>query len=152
MQLDTNLNAGVALLKQTPTNTTVPVTFPSSGPQNSIPILPGQTIDSTIDVPETFLVQGITLNLNINYPMVPDLEAWLIAPDGVTMVKLFTGVGATGTQANFTNTIFDDTADTFIQNGGPPFFGRFVPQQPLSSLNNLNVGGAGPSESRTTLP
>ncbi|WP_406701360.1 Ig-like domain-containing protein (plasmid) [Singulisphaera sp. Ch08] len=139
--LDSNLNAGVALLKQTPTATTIPLTFPSTGSQNSIPIAPQQTITSTINIPETFLAQGVTLILNINYPYDPDLEASLIGPDG-TVVKLFTGVGSTGTQANFNNTIFDDTATTLIQNGGPPFFGRFLPQQPLSAFNGKNVGGA----------
>lgn len=138
--LDTNLNAGVDLLKQTPSGTTVPLSFGSTGPQNLIPIAPQKTITSTIDVTESMLGLGITLTLNINYPHVSDLDAVLIGPDG-TSIKLFSGVGKTGTQANFNFTVFDDTAATPIQNGGPPFFGRFKPQLPLSTFNGLNVAG-----------
>src|SRR6202011_4980595 len=42
------------------------------------------------------------------------------------------------TRKNFTNTIFDDTATTPIQNGSAPFFGRFNPQQSLLTV----LGGA----------
>lgn len=149
--LDTNLNAGVDLLKQTPTSTSIPLTFTSTGSQNGILIAPEKTITSTINVPETILGQGVTLSLNINYPFNPDLEAVLIGPDGTT-VTLFSGVGITGTQANFSNTTFDDTATTLIQNGGPPFFGRFKPQQPLSAFNGLNVGGTWTLQIKSNAP
>ena len=49
-----------------------------------------------------------------------------------------------GTQhANFNNTIFDDSANTLIQNGTAPFFGRFVPQQPLSAFVDAGITAGG---------
>ncbi|SIO68013.1 Proprotein convertase P-domain-containing protein, partial [Singulisphaera sp. GP187] len=136
--LDTNLNAGVDVLRQTPSTPTPPLSLSSTNVP--VAIAPQQTITSTLTVPNQFLVQGLTLTLNINYPYDPDLEAVLIAPDG-TMVPLFTNIGVTGTQANFSNTTFDDAAGTLIQNGGPPFFGAFRPQQALSALNGQQAAG-----------
>jgi subtilisin-like proprotein convertase family protein len=137
--LDTNLNAGLDLLKGTASSgaPTVPITYNSSNVPATI--VPGR-IDSTLSVPDSFVLQSLTLTLNITYPNDPDLEATLIAPDG-TRVKLFTNIGATGTHANFSNTVFDDKAATPIQNGGPPFFGSFNPQEPLSQLAGKNATG-----------
>src|SRR5213076_1064271 len=98
-------------------------------------------ITSSITVPESFLIQGMTVKLNITYPFDPDLEAVLIAPFNNPAtgqpftVTLFSGVGNAGTKKDFVNTIFDDTATTPIQNGGGPFFGRFNPTFPLGVLN-----------------
>ena len=87
-----------------------------------------QPFDSTIFVPDSFPVEGVSVQLNITHANDPDLEAYLIAPDGTT-VQLFKNVGSTGTHANFTNTVFDDNATTSILAGGAPFFGSFKPQQ-----------------------
>ena len=63
----------------------------------------------------------------------PDLVARLIDPLG-NKVTLFTHVGIPNGQSGFSGTIFDDNASTPIQNGGPPFSGRFIPQLPLGAL------------------
>ncbi len=60
---------------------------------------------------------------------------------------LFSGVGATGTQANFNNTVFDESATTPIDFGGPPFASQpnsnhFKPQQNLNQLLNTSSKGA----------
>lgn len=148
--LDTNLNAGVDVLRQTPSTPTPSLTFPSANVP--LAIAPQQTITSTLTVPTRFLVQGLTLTLNINYPFDPDLEAVLIAPDGTTTVPLFTTVGSTGAQANFSNTTFDDAATTLIQNGGPPFFGSFKPQQALSALNGQQAAGTWTLQIKSNAP
>ncbi len=138
--VDNNLNAGVDLLNGTVTGPTTPVVYNATIPVAGTPIPPGTSTVSTLTVPDSFLLQGVTLQLNITAANDPDLAAILIAPNG-TQVKLFTNVGSTGTHANFTNTIFDDSASTPIQNGGPPFFGRFNPQQPLGTLNGTQAAG-----------
>ena len=51
--------------------------------------------NSTINVPDSFPVAGVSVQLNITDANDPDLEAYLIAPDGTT-VELFKNVGATG--------------------------------------------------------
>ncbi len=92
-------------------------------------------------VNDNYLLRGLTVTVNITHPNDPDLTAYLVAPDGVTRIKLFENVGAAGTHANFTNTVFDDNASTPVQFGGPPFFGSYNPQQPLSTLIGQNVNG-----------
>ena len=107
------------------------------------PSRPIRPVSSQIVVTNDFLIQGLTLQLNVTFPNDPDLTLALVAPDG-TVITLASAVGPTGTHANFTNTIFDDNATTPITNGGPPFFGRFQPMQPLSVLNGTSsVTGPG---------
>jgi subtilisin-like proprotein convertase family protein len=133
--LDTNENAGVAVLNGVdPTSTvTQSITYDTGTLTTSLP--PGKTIISTINVPDSYLVEGATLRLNITDPNDPDLVASLVAPDGTT-IKLFTNVGGNASpRANFINTIFDDNANTPIQQGVPPFNnGPFNPQTPLSTF------------------
>jgi subtilisin-like proprotein convertase family protein len=131
-ELDTNLNAGLDMLRDTASAGTTPEIF-----TNSTPVaISGAVTDSTITVPDNFVMtssQGLTVSLNITYPVDPDLTATLISPNG-TRITLFNQVGNTGTEANFTNTVLDDTTTTPITAGGPPFTGRFNPQQPLGDL------------------
>ena len=143
-KIDNNYNAGVDILRGTSTTPPVTLNFNSAG---AVTIAPNSKIDSTITVNNDFLIAGLSLQLNIAFASDPSLTAVLIAPDG-TRITLFSGVGTTGTQANFTNTVFADNATTPIANGGPPFLGRFLPAQPLGVLNgSSSVKGPGGSGS-----
>ena len=147
-QVDSNLNAGVDLLRGgDPNNGTIlPNAFASGTINKTLPA--GQTIDSVINVPASFLVQGATVQLSIQHAFDPDLQATLIGPDG-TSVLLFSGVGNTGAtpHANFTGTVFDDTATNPIQlaptQGGGIGIGAgpFTPQLPLSTFKGLGSQG-----------
>jgi subtilisin-like proprotein convertase family protein len=150
--VDTNLNAGVSLLFQTPTAATTPVVYGPDVPLSSsnATISTSKSVTSTITVNDTFDIQGLQLGLNIVYPHDPDLVATLtfVSADptvGTIVIPLFTNVGNVGpisSQQNFTNTSFsDDLTNTPIQNGGPPFTGRFNPQQPFSVLRGLAAKG-----------
>src|SRR5205807_418900 len=90
----------------------------------------GSKTDAAIVISDSYVVHGLTLTISLTYPNDPDLDGYLIAPDG-TKVQIFSSVGSTGSKANFTNTTFDDAAATPIQNGGPPFFGTFNPRFPV---------------------
>ncbi len=138
--LDTNENAGLDMLRGDPSAGTVTVTYKT--PNGYSPAIPGanSTTDSKLVVPDNFVVQNVTLTISVTYANDPALTGYLIAPDGTT-VQLFSGVGATGTKANFNSTTFDDTATTPIQNGGPDFFGTFNPQFPLSVLKGRAAAG-----------
>ena len=103
------------------------ITIPAGSTNVPVTIPDRQTVNSTINVTDSFLVQNLVLTLDITHTNDPDLTAVLIGPDG-TRVTLFSGVGQTGDRQNFSSTVFDDTAMTAIQNGGPPFQGRFTPQ------------------------
>ena len=135
--LDQNLNAGVDVLFSRGATTT-PVVAVSTDTPLAIPdavdaVTPG-VLTSTIVVADDFpiqglvpvpgqvdpvtglpvLVGGITVQVNIQHPRDPDLQATLIYHPGLpdeVRIPLFTNVGAAGNQANFTNTVFDDAAD-----------------------------------------
>ena len=134
--LDTNQNAGLEFLRGTASSGLAPVTYFSQAPV-MIGTFGGngQQYVSTISVPDSFLVQNLTLSINIQYPYDPDLIGYLVAPDGFQQA-LFTHVGNVGTRANFTNTVFTMSATTPIQNGGPPFQGSYIPQFDLSNFDN----------------
>jgi subtilisin-like proprotein convertase family protein len=143
--IDPTLNAGLDALRQTATNgNTISVTYPSTAVPAAIPTgtvaAPGM-LTAPITVPINFPVQGdnngiagLTLTLNITYPVDPNLTAYLLAPDGVTQIALFTKVGTGTNTANFSTTTFSDEGSTLISNAGAPFFGTFKPQEPLANL------------------
>ena len=118
----------------------LPQAIPDATTSKSV-TTPGE-FDSIINIPDSYPVAGVSLQLNITHQNDPDLTAYLVAPDG-TQVLLFSGVGTVGTKANFTNTIFSDSATTPITNGGPPFFGSFLPQQAGGFLQALVTGHSG---------
>jgi subtilisin-like proprotein convertase family protein len=155
--MDTNLNAGVDVLRGIAVNpaaaTFAPVSHSYAGPP--VTIAPGKSISVPLNFgPENFvitsgnaaLLQSTSVQLNISYPNDPDLELFLMAPDG-TSVRLFQNFGASlpPPHANFTNTVFNDNAATPIQNGVPPYnssaTGPFNPQTPLSVLNGKGAAG-----------
>jgi hypothetical protein len=138
-QVDVNQNAGVDILRDVPSGGTRNVTYNFTDPNQ---ITHTQTmLTAPLSVPDNFVIQGVTLGLNINTQDVRDLSAYLQAPDG-TRIQLFTNVGAGGTSfVNFTNTVFSDSATggpgsptNPIQGGQAPFTGTYNPQEPLSTL------------------
>jgi subtilisin-like proprotein convertase family protein len=142
--LDSNENAGLDILRGTPSAGTQPVMYNSTGTASIGDLAkPGTVTQSTITVPDSFIIpdDGITVQLNISYSHDPDLTVKLIAPNG-QIVQLFSNIGANGNNQNFTNTVLDDKTNPIlsITQGSPPFTGRFNPEVPLS---NLFPGGAG---------
>lgn len=137
--VDANQNAGLDVLRDVaaPGTTNAPVTFTSN---NRITLATDKTTTSFLDVPDNFVVQGATVQLNITHPNDPNLSVTLIAPDGAE-VRLFSKVGNSGTRQNFVNTILDDAATAAIQRGDPPFNGSFTPQEPLARMRNRPAGG-----------
>jgi large repetitive protein len=125
LAVDTNLNAGVDILRGTPANPPVTLTYPTAV---AVPIAAQSTVTSPITVSDDFYIQSLTVTVNITYPTDADLTLTLIAPDG-TRIMLASGVGTTPPKFNdFSGTIFDDSAKTPISNGSAPFFGRFISQ------------------------
>ena len=161
-QLDSNQNAGLAVLRDQDQNSpTTTVVYNSADLPKSIPAPSGTTagqVTSTIVIPDNFVVQGDTttsgvsglrVQLNLTYADDPDLSATLFydynpnlpLDQQVNAVPLFSGVGSGTKTANFSNTVFDDNAGTPIQNGSAPFFATFNPQMPLAAFAGLNAAG-----------
>src|SRR5208282_5553126 len=121
-----------------------PQDFPNGTVDQTIPkatTTGNGTLSSTLTVPNyqgTFTVADLTVGLTITSPSDSSLSAVLIAPNG-TQVSLFANVGGTG--QNFTNTVFDDAAETSITAGTAPFTGTYQPIGKLSTLIGSNASG-----------
>ena len=119
-----------------------PQLFPETSVDQMIPKATVQTmgsLPSTVVVPNfdgTFTAGDVTVSLDITDPSDSNLSAVLIAPNG-TKVVLFANVAG----QNFTNTVFDDAAETPITQGTGSFTGSFQPIGKLSSLIGLNASG-----------
>ncbi len=142
--VDTNLNAGLAVLRGTDpvTSTLVPIVAASGNVNLTLPPT-GKPIESDIIVNDSFPLAYITVQVNINMGYDPDLSAVLVAPDG-TRVRLFTNVGGFGLSGpvNFTNTTLDDAASAPVELAPAPLDGTFNPQESLlNALLNKQVSG-----------
>ena len=146
--LDTNHNAGIDVrLRGTSSTAPVPVNFTSSdGP---VTLTPGRTSTSEITLTDDFLIQGLTLQLDITYPHDPDLSAVLVAPDG-TVIPLFSGVGVDRDDPELQQHDLRRQRDDPDHRRRPAFFGRFRPQggtlsvlNGSSSVKGIDGTGAG---------
>ncbi len=70
----------------------------------------------------------ISVQVNITHTFDVDLYIYLVAPNGAVL-QLTAAVGGSGD--NYTNTIFTDTATTYITAGSPPFTGMYKPSGSL---------------------
>jgi subtilisin family serine protease/subtilisin-like proprotein convertase family protein len=93
---------------------------------------------SSITVNQDIPIGAVRVLLNISHTFDNDLYIHLKAPDG-TDVMLVYRRGYAG--HNFTNTLLDDTATTFIGDGTAPFTGSYRPESPLSVLAGKNARG-----------
>jgi subtilisin-like proprotein convertase family protein len=159
--MDSNLDAGLDVLRGTDTAGGKLTTTTISSTNVPVAIAPGQTVNSTLVIGNNANLQSLTVQLTVtpNNPNLfndPDLEAILTKIDPVTgnpvtnpstgkpeQVILFNAVGQAGAQQGFSNTTLSDSATTPIKNGGRPFFGTFTPFQ------SLNTAFAGDSAAGT---
>lgn len=103
-------------------------------------IVDNSTITSTLSVTTSLVITDVNIRqLNINHTYDSDLTAYLIGPSG-TSVKLFANVG--GNSDQFINTVLDDAAVAFIQDGAAPFTGAFSPVESLSAFNGQSTFGS----------
>jgi len=93
------------------------------------PTGPGSALTvAIIDVPDHFTIADLDVAINITHTQVFDLQLFLQSPAGARMclnmyefTEIFEG-------ENYTQTIFDDEAEVPIEQGEPPFTGRFRPR------------------------
>ena len=149
--LDTNQNAGLAVLRDQSQNsptTTVQYTaadLPKAIPGRRLAVPePGELHDRRarqLPHPGRHDLLGGQRPAGPAQPDLPqrprpDGDALPLRPgqrQSAVTVTLFSSVGNGTTTANFTNTVFDDNAATPIQNGSAPFFATFNPQQSLAT-------------------
>ncbi len=114
----------------------------------------------SIEYSPLITVQDVDVLLNINHTFTPDLDIFLVGPNG-QRVRLFTDVPCVFAQTpasafcdndpfpgfgqNFAGTRLDDEALVDIEdffNATAPFSGRFRPEQPLSLLDGVSIDGS----------
>jgi subtilisin family serine protease/subtilisin-like proprotein convertase family protein len=88
-------------------------------------------VTSNLTIDQDIPIADLNVSLNLSYPRDGNLKIWLVSPSG-TSVTLSQRRGGTG--QNFTDTVFDDQADTPIAMGMAPFSGSFQPDDPLASF------------------
>ncbi|MBK9983435.1 MAG: proprotein convertase P-domain-containing protein [Saprospiraceae bacterium] len=82
------------------------------------------TFSATVsNVGVTDVIQSVTINISHTWDS--DLNIFLVGPTG-TIIELSTGNGGSG--VNYVNTIFTDSAPSFITTGTAPFTGSFKPE------------------------
>jgi subtilisin-like proprotein convertase family protein len=115
----------------------VPQTFPAGDLPKQI--VGNTTISSSIDVTGVnSSITDINVTVNLTHPHDGNLTLTLVSPSG-TYLKLADQAGGTG--LNFTSTVFDDQASTYIGYAQAPFTGSFQPQQYLTQLNGEQADG-----------
>jgi subtilisin-like proprotein convertase family protein len=96
--------------------------------------LPGpgsQMTEAVIEVPDHFPIHDLDVRINITHTNVFDLQLLLQDPFGSRIcLNMYDFKDEFGIYPNYTGTIFDDEALLFIEQGEPPFTGRFRPRQP----------------------
>lgn len=135
--------AGLAVVSAaTPASATTPCTRTYSA-SPAAPVKDFQVTTSVINVPEDGLVvTDANVTVNITHTDDGDLSIFAQSEtDGGTVRggSLLSDEEGAGGQ-NFTNTVFDDDAATYIGDGTAPFTGSFFPESGLVALNGFAGG------------
>lgn len=104
-----------------------------------MPLLDRGTTASTLVIADSGICTRLSVKLDISHGAVDELEAYLIGPDG-TRVKLFAGVGASG--SDMSDTWLFDNAAVSITEGEAPFNGAYRAEGNLSDFDFKNIDGA----------
>ncbi len=100
----------------------VPVSIPDNNPQGIL---------SVIDVPDSYLVESLTVSVKITHTWVSDLTLTLISPSGKEIELV--GGACFGNNADI-NVIFDDNGTALNCGSSPPVIsGTVIPTQDLSN-------------------
>jgi photosystem II stability/assembly factor-like uncharacterized protein len=104
------------------------------------PITYGQPVYDTISIPPIGLRYVSDLNLALDTIInTPDSSLVLILYHEGIFDTLIYHAGGSG--SDFIGTVLNDSANTLISNGTPPFTGQFKPYRPLSQFNNTQLRG-----------
>ena len=120
------------LISQTFTAPDLPVFMPNDQ-------LARVTLNSVpITIPQGVRVEDLDVHISIDHGYTSDLRLVLVHPTGLSAI-LTDQIGGSG--SNYSGTIFDDEASTFIFHGLPPYTGRYKPEASLSIFDGIPGGG-----------
>ncbi len=101
--------------------------------------------DAVIDVPQHLTIADLDVTINITHTNAFDLRLFLESPSGTTVILNESDpFGGFYKGADYSSTTFDDEAATPIEEGEPPFVGRFRPLegQSLTSFDGQDAYGS----------
>ncbi len=91
-----------------------------------------------IEVPDPFIIRDLDVHISITHTSVFDLQLFVQSPDGARVCLNMYDFTEFFEGADYKQTIFDDEAELPIEEGEPPFTGRFRPKA-IDPLNQLEV-------------
>jgi subtilisin-like proprotein convertase family protein len=98
--------------------------------------------DAIIEVPLHLIIRDLDVTVSATHSMAFDLHLYLESPSGtrvlLNMSDPFSGFYE---GENYSSTTFDDEADTPIEEGSPPFEGRYVPLGSLAAFDGEDAYG-----------
>ena len=112
-----------------------------------IPAKPGETQgwmdDAIVEIPDHFNIEDLDVAITVAHTHVFDLQVHIQSPGGTNVVLNMYNFDEFFNGQNYTETIFDDEAGTHIEDGSPPFTGRFRPRGDarLSVFDGTNTFG-----------
>jgi hypothetical protein len=103
----------------------------------------GWAEDAVIDVAEHRIISDLNVEISITHSNVFDLQIFLVSPANTRICLNMYNFDDFFRGANYSQTIFDDEADVAIEQGVPPFTGRFRPIEPykLSAFDGQDTFG-----------
>jgi len=88
----------------------------------------GRMDDAILDIGEHHIISDIDVAINITHTNVFDLQIYLQSPSGTEICLNRYNLDEFFIGQNYSQTIFDDEADTAIEQGTAPFTGSFRPR------------------------
>jgi subtilisin-like proprotein convertase family protein len=104
----------------------------------------GSMNDAVVEVPNHLTIYDLDVAVDITHSKDFDLQIFLQSPSGTRIcLNAYTGLNDYFNGANYTGTIFDDHAQTPIEDATAPFAGRFKPKAGyfLSAFNGSDAFG-----------
>lgn len=103
----------------------------------------GRMADAIIEISDHFSIADLDVGISVTHSDVFDLQLYLQGPTGTPLCLNMYDLSHVNGE-NYTQTIFDDEAETPIEDGQPPFTGRFRPQSGslLSIFDGLDTYGS----------
>jgi subtilisin-like proprotein convertase family protein len=84
--------------------------------------------DAIIEISDHFPIADLDVGVSLTHSKVFDLQLYLQSPTGTRLCLNMYNVDEYFNGENYTLTVFDDEAELSIEQGQPPFIGRFRPE------------------------
>lgn len=97
-----------------------------------------------IDIEDHFAIGDLDVLIDVTHTSVFDLQIYLYGPDGTAMRLVgYDEPGDFFSGADYSETIFDDEASVYIDDGASPFAGRFRPMSgySLDAFDGVDIYG-----------